>query len=77
MFSMITMVAMVLISFLIQPKTQNQTQKPAAMNENDFPRCEEGTSKAIAFGQVKTKDYMVLWSGGYSTKAIKQKGGKK
>lgn len=75
MFTMIAMVVMVAISLFNQPKTQKP--KPQAMNADDMPRCEEGTSKAIAFGQVKTKDYIVFWCGGFYTKAIKQKGGKK
>ncbi|AZS50375.1 hypothetical protein DM558_06115 [Entomomonas moraniae] len=75
MFTMIAMVVMVAISLFTQPKTQKP--KPQAMNADDMPRCEEGNSKAIAFGQVKTKDYIVFWCGGFYTKAIKQKGGKK
>lgn len=75
MFQFLAIGAMLLVSLFTQSKTEKP--KPQAMNADDLPRCEEGTSKAIAFGQVKTKDYIVFWCGGFFTKAIKQKGGKK
>lgn len=75
MFQAIFGGVMVLLSLFTSSKTEKP--KPQAMNADDLPRCEEGTSKAIAFGQVKTKDYIVLWCGGFYTQAIKQKGGKK
>lgn len=75
MVNLIMMGAMLLLSLLTKPKTPKP--KPQAMTEDSVPKCKDGTSKTIAFGQVKSKDYIVLWSGNYYTKSIKQKGGKK
>lgn len=75
MWNYIIMGAMVLLSLFTQPKTPKP--KPQAINPESVPRAKDGTSKAIAFGQVKSKDYIVLWIGGFYYKAIKQKGGKK
>lgn len=75
MWSAITAAVMVVLSLFIKPKTPKQ--KPQAFNSDAFPKCDDGTSKAIAFGQVKTKDFIVLYSGNFRTKAIKTKGSKK
>ncbi len=75
MWNFVIMGAMVLISLFNKPKTPKP--KPQAMTSDSLPRCKDGTSKAIGFGQVKSKDFIVFWLGGKYTIAIKQKGGKK
>lgn len=75
MWSLIAAAVMVVISLFNRPKTPKQ--KPQAFNSEAFPKCDDGTAKTIAFGQVKTKDFIVLGTGRFRTKAIKTKGGKK
>ena len=65
-------VAYVLQSFLVK----RQTQKPAALDQWDFPQWEEGTPEPIFFGDCWTDGPTVVWWGNYRTKKIKS-GGKK
>ncbi len=60
-------------SFLVKPVNQ----KPAALEDFDFPQAEEGTEQAVIFGDVWLSGPMVLWYGNMRTKKIKSKGGKK
>lgn len=65
-------VAYVIMSFLVKtPKN-----KPAALEEWDFPRHEEGTPHTVVFGDAWLTGPMVLWYGNYKTKKIKAEGGK-
>lgn len=52
-------------------------QKPAALEDFDFPQMDEGTAQAVAFGDVWAPGWMVLWYGDYKVTPIKSKGGKK
>lgn len=71
--------AIIAVSLIVSAfnKPKATKQKPQAFNSESFPKCDDGTNKAIAFGQVKTKDFIVLYTGGFRTMAIKSKGGKK
>lgn len=50
--------------------------KPAAFADWEFPQFEEGTSQAVIFGEVWTRDWFVLWYGNYKIEPIKTKSGK-
>lgn len=72
-WALIAMVASVAIqAILVKP----QQQKPALLEDFDFPQVDEGTPQAVFFGECWTDGWMVLWYGNYRTKEIK-KGGKK
>lgn len=72
-WSLIFMVA----SYVIQSLTMKvQNQKPAGLDEWDFPQFEEGTEQVVIFGDVWLKGPFVLWYGDYETIKIKS-GGKK
>ncbi|MDH1281058.1 hypothetical protein N5C56_10125 [Pseudomonas chengduensis] len=72
-------IAILVVSYLLQQGAAAKTQKPkaASFEEFDFPRCDEGTEKEWIFGQVWTKDWMVLSVRNQRTRAIKSEGGKK
>ena len=69
------LVASYLIQYAMAPKPKQP--KPAAFADFNFPRSTEGTEKAVLFGQVWTKDWMVLSVRNQRSRAIKSKGGKK
>lgn len=69
------LVASYLMSASNSPKVAKP--KPAAFEDFDFPRCDEGTEKEWVFGQVWGKDWMVLSVRNQRSRAIKSKGGKK
>ncbi len=75
MFSFVAIALSLIVSIFNKPKTA--AQKPQAFNSEAFPKCDDGTTKPIAFGQVKTKDFTVLCTGAFRTMAIKTKGSKK
>lgn len=52
-------------------------QKPASIEDFDFPQLDEGTAQAVVFGDVWSPGWMVLWYGDYKVTPIKKKGGKK
>jgi hypothetical protein len=52
-------------------------QKPASIEDFDFPRLDEGTAQSVVFGDVWVKDWMVLWYGDYQVTPIKTKKKKK
>jgi hypothetical protein len=65
-------VSFILQSFLVKrPKN-----KPAALEDWDFPQWEEGTPEPVFFGDCWTDGPTVVWWGNYRTKKIKS-GGKK
>jgi hypothetical protein len=66
-------------SYLLQSALAPKPTKPkaASFEDFDFPRCDEGTEKEWIFGQVWTKDWMVLSVRNQRTRAIKSEGGKK
>ena len=52
---------------------KGQVQKPAALEEFEFPQADEGTPQAVIFGEVWTPGWQVLWYGNLRTKKIKSK----
>lgn len=74
-FALSTLVASYWITSMIQTKTE--TQKPATLEEFDFPQIEEGTPQCVIFGDVWVSDWAVLWYGNLRTSAIKSDGSKK
>ncbi|MCY1539042.1 hypothetical protein D9M68_746110 [compost metagenome] len=72
-------IAILVASYLIQYATAPKPKKPkpAAFQDFDFPRCEEGAEKTVLFGQRWTKDWMVLSVRNQRSKAIKSKSSKK
>lgn len=55
-------------SLIIKP----QKQKPAALEDFDFPQAQENTPQTVFFGDCWTDGWMVLWYGNYRTKKIKK-----
>ncbi|RHW21876.1 hypothetical protein [Pseudomonas jilinensis] len=72
-------IAILVASYLINQATQPKPPKPkpAAFQDFDFPRCDEGTEKEWVFGQVWAKGWMVLAVRNQRSQAIKVKGSKK
>lgn len=63
-------VSYVIQSFLVKvPK-----QKPAALEEWEFPQADDGTPQAVFFGDNWTEGPQVLWYGNYRTIKIKSGG---
>jgi hypothetical protein len=74
-WALVLMVASyVITSLTVKPQSG---QKPAALEDFDFPQAEEGTPHPVIFGDVWLSGPMVLWYGNMRTKKIKSKGGKK
>lgn len=69
------LIASYAIQVLLTPKTE--AQKPASLEEFDFPQFDEGTPQPVVFGDVWSEDQFVLWYGNLRTSAIKSGGGKK
>ena len=69
------LIASYAIQVLLTPKTESQ--KPASLDDFDFPQFEEGTPQSVVFGDVWTEDQFILWYGNLRTSAIKSSGGKK
>jgi hypothetical protein len=68
---------MLVVSYIIQALlVKRPKQKPAALEDWDFPQWEEGTPEPVVFGDVWTDGPTVVWWGNYRTKKIKS-GGKK
>lgn len=71
-------IALLVISYAItalttsRPKNENA---PTPLNDIKFPVPDEGTPQAVVFGDVWTKDWMVLWVGNYKTEEIHGGGG--
>jgi len=74
---LIAAVAMLIISYIITAfMTKRPAQKPAALEEWEFPQKEEGTPEYYVFGDGWLEGPMVLWFGNYRTIKIKSKGKK-
>jgi hypothetical protein len=73
LIGLILIVASVLISSLLVHKQQ---QKPATLEDFEFPQVEEGTPQAVLFGQCWGKGWQVLWYGDLDTQKIKAEGKK-
>lgn len=68
-WALVFMVASVAIqALLVKP----QTQKPAALEDFDFPQFDEGTPQAVFFGDCWTNGWMILWYGNYRTSKVKK-----
>lgn len=67
-------IIMLAISYLVTnamtPKSNTQSQKPAAFEEFEFPQSEEGSPQCVVFGEVWSSDWMVLDVGNYRSTAI-------
>lgn len=61
-------VSAVLTAITVKP----QNQKPAALEDFDFPQFEEGTPQAVYFGDCWSEGWMVLWYGNYRTEKVKK-----
>ncbi len=61
-------VSAVLTAIVVKP----QNQKPAALEDFDFPQYEEGTPQAVYFGDCWSEGWMVLWYGNYRTEKVKK-----
>jgi len=66
-------------SYLIESLTVKKptAPKPAALQDFQFPQADEGTPRAVIFGDSWMPDWTVLWYGNLRNKAIKVKGSKK
>lgn len=71
----ILLVASVVVSAALAPKAQ--TPKPAAFEDFDFPQVDEGTPRAVFFGDCWSEGWTILAVGNYRTTSIKADGGKK
>lgn len=72
--ALILLVASYLIGALLMPKVR---QKPAALEDWEWPQADDGTPEPVVFGDVWTEGPMILWYGNYRTTKIKSGGGKK
>lgn len=68
---------MLVASYIIQSfLIKRPSNKPAALEEWEFPQKEEGTPQTVVFGDAWLTGPMVMWYGNYDTKKIKSKGKK-
>ena len=68
----IIMIASYVISAMLAPKPK---QKPAALEDIEFPQFEEGSPQEVFFGDVWTESWMVLGTGNFRTTKIKKSNG--
>lgn len=67
-------IALFVSSFVLSALlVKGQRQKPAALEEFQFPQAEEGTPQSVVFGEVWTPGWQVLWYGNLRTMKIKSK----
>ena len=77
MHLLVIALVMLVVSFLLQALlVKRPKQKPAALEDWDFPQWDEGTPQMVVFGDVWTDGACVVWWGHYRTKKVKS-GGKK
>lgn len=62
-------VASMLLSALL---VRGSRQKPATLEEFDFPQQDEGTPQPVAFGDVWNAGWFVMYYGNLRTKKIKR-----
>lgn len=72
----VSVVSMALQSLLAK-KPSAQANKPASLEEFEFPQSTEGQPQIVVFGDVWIEDWYVLWYGDYRTEAITASGGGK
>jgi hypothetical protein len=68
-------IASILLSYAMAPK--QQSRKPEAFDEIEFPQADEGTPQAVTFGDCWSGDWMVLAYGNYRTEEIRSPDDKK
>lgn len=78
-WTLIIAVVMLVASYAIQAlSSQKQnTEKPKAITDFEFPQTAEGTPQAVIFGDCWSPDHQILWYGNYSVEAIKSSSGSK
>lgn len=66
--------ALFVVSFaLTSLMARGQKQKPASLEDFEFPQADEGTPQTVIFGDVWTAGWFVPWYGNLRTKKIKSK----
>jgi hypothetical protein len=73
--ALVMLVASYLLTSALTPGPTNA--KPHGLQEFDFPQSAEGTPQAVAFGDVWSGDWAVLWYGDFEVEPIRSGGGKK
>lgn len=69
---LILIVSQILSALLIKP----QRQKPASIEEFEFPQADESTPQGVLFGDGWLPGWQVLWFGNLRTAKIRSKGKK-
>lgn len=64
-----------LLSYALRPKPK--APPAATLQDVNIPTIDQGTPVAVAFGEVWSDQWMVLYYGDLSNRPIKQSGGKK
>ena len=72
----IAFVMLVVSYFITSMLVKTPKIRPAALEEWDFPKADEGTPQPVVFGDGWLTGPMVMWYGNYETKKIKSKGKK-
>lgn len=70
--------AAVILSAVISAVTAPRPvdQKPAALEDFDFPQFEEGTPQCVVFGDCWVSDFCVIGMGNFGTEPIRASSGK-
>jgi hypothetical protein len=71
------LIASVVLTALITPKTKNTGPTPNTLQDFQVPTTAEGTPKAVIFGDCWSGDWTVLWYGDFDVRPIPGPGGKK
>lgn len=66
-----TIVASYVLTAALTPKPKGPQQTVAALEDWDMPQIDEGTPRAVAFGTVRQKGYVLLGYGNYRTQSVK------
>jgi len=74
-----TVIAVLVVSVLVQYALQPKTPQPQAAELKDFeaPTADEGRPVPVVFGSVLVRSANVVWYGDLRTTPIRSKGGKK
>jgi hypothetical protein len=74
-----TVIAVLVVSVLVQYALQPKTPQPQAAELKDFeaPTADEGRPVPVVFGSVMVRSANVVWYGDLKTTPIRSKGGKK
>ncbi|MCO1336697.1 hypothetical protein MO867_20430 [Microbulbifer sp. OS29] len=75
---LIQIAVMIVAAYVSAALNKPPKPKPAALTDWDFPTPDEGTRRAIIFGDCWMSSWMVLGVGNYRTRQLKlDSGGKK